>query len=314
MKLARAVREFVTLKRSLGLRLRSEGAILRSFCRTVGDVDIRDVRETVVRKLLWNRGAERRFRHDTYRILRRFYEFSIVRGYVDAIPLPTVVPKKTSTFVPHIYSPDEIGKILAATEILAGFRSPLRPLTYRTLLLLLYGTGLRISEALALVLSDVDIKERVLTIRETKFYKSRFVPVGPQLCEILSSFAERRRALALPRGERSAFFATVRGNVIYKGNAERLFRLIRTHAGVVRPGGSRVQPRLHDFRHTFAVRRLVAWYRQGADVQRWLPCLSTYLGHVNIASTQRYLKMTPELLREANARFERYGSAVAGHV
>jgi integrase/recombinase XerD len=179
-------------------------------------------------------------------------------------------------------------------------------LTFRALLLLLYGTGLRISEALSLALPDVDLGACLLTIRNTKFFKTRWVPVGPQLGAVLIAYAKIRRRLPHPARHESAFLATRRGEALSRGTAGRIFRIVCEHAGVRRADGGRYQPRLHDIRHTFALNRLISWYRNGADVQRLLPCLSTYLGHVDVSATQRYLTMTPELLQEASLRFERY--------
>jgi len=112
----------------------------------------------------------------------------------------------------------------------------------------------------------------------------------------------------MPADDRSAFFASRTGGAISLSRLEKVFVRLRECAGVRRPPGARWQPRLHDLRHAFAVHRLVAWYREGADVQACLPLLSTYLGHVNVSGTQAYLTMTPELLAEASKRFERYAA------
>jgi site-specific recombinase XerD len=181
----------------------------------------------------------------------------------------------------------------------------LDPHTVRTLLLLLYGTGLRISEALRLNLDDFDVENRVLTIHETKFFKSRFVPVGEDLGRVLREHLDRqwpveRRTPAAP------LLRTQKYERIKRQTAELVFKRLREKAGVARPSTARYQPRLHDFRHTFAVVRLVTWYREGKNVQRLLPHLTTYLGHLRIMETQRYLTMTTELLQQASLCFERY--------
>ena len=196
--------------------------------------------------------------------------------------------------------------MISATGHLQNPRSPLQAATMRMLLLLLYGTGLRRGEALSLDLADVDLPERLITVRETKFYKTRLVPTGSKLAGELACYARQRRKLPLPEGEASAFFATRTGNRLTYQRLGHLFRRVRKLAGIAREPEARYQPRLHDLRHTAAVHRVIAWYRQGADVQRLLPQLATYLGHVDIAATQRYLTMTPELLEEAGRWFERY--------
>jgi site-specific recombinase XerD len=173
------------------------------------------------------------------------------------------------------------------------------------LLLLLYGAGLRIGEALFLTLANVDLPAGILTIRESKFYKTRLVPMSPALTGILATYMEQC-AKEHPARPDAMLFLTRGGNPVVRHTAENIFSRLRVRAGVIRNDGGRYQPRLHDLRHAFAVHRLVSWYRQGADVQRLLPQLATYLGHLHIAATQRYLTMTPELLREAGQRFERY--------
>ena len=185
-------------------------------------------------------------------------------------------------------------------------RRQVQPHTFRTLLLLLYGTGLRISEALSLTLTDVDLTDSLLTIRNTKFFKTRWVPIGPQLNKRLVVYAKVRRKLHRRARNDSTFFATSHGDPLLRSTVERIFRLLCERTSVCRKDGTRFQPRLHDIRHTFALNRLISWYREGADVQSLLPCLSTYLGHVDVKATQRYLTMTPELLHEASLRFHRY--------
>jgi len=173
------------------------------------------------------------------------------------------------------------------------------------LILLLYGTGMRISEALSLRLTNVDLTADVLTIRESKFYKTRLVPMSPALSSTVREYVARRAKEHATQLD-EALFLTRTGTPVARHTAENVFSRLRVRAGVLRQDGSRYQPRLHDLRHAFAVHRLVSWYRQGADVQRLLPQLATYLGHVHIAATQRYLTLTPELLHEASQRFERY--------
>ncbi len=173
------------------------------------------------------------------------------------------------------------------------------------LVLLLYGAALRIIEALHLTLTDVDLDARLLTIRESKFYKTRLVPMRPDPTGVLRSYVDQRAKEYSPKPE-AALFMTRNGIPLACSTAENIFRRLRVRAGVLRYDGSRYQPRLHDLRHAAAVHRLVSWYREGADVQRLLPQLATYLGHGHSAGTQRYLPMTPELLHEASTRFERY--------
>jgi integrase len=178
-------------------------------------------------------------------------------------------------------------------------------------LLLLYGAALRVGEALRLRIGDVDLSEAVLLIRETKFYKSRLVPVGPQLKQAMLQFAMTRREAGHSATPDAPFFAGRKGDYLKIHTVQQSFRQLRDHAGIRRMAGARYQPRLHDLRHSFCVNRLVAAYETGADVTWLLPKLSTYLGHISLSSTQRYLTMTPALLQQASGRFERY--AMGGH-
>jgi integrase/recombinase XerD len=195
--------------------------------------------------------------------------------------------------------------LLVAAESFQHPRVKIQSHTCRTLLLLLYGAALRISEGLSLTLRDVDLSLGILTIRESKFYKTRLVPIGSELIRAMTRY-QSRRLREHPAKSSAPFFVSRMGEPLTRQTAETTFRRLCLSAGVRRHDGARYQPRLHDLRHAAAVHRLVSWYRAGADVQRLLPQLATYLGHIHIVSTQRYLTMTPELLNQASLRFERY--------
>ncbi|MGA2956831.1 MAG: tyrosine-type recombinase/integrase [Thermodesulfobacteriota bacterium] len=307
MRLSQLAAEYVTFKQSLGMRFRTESVIFHAFCRAMGDIDVTQVRSDSVQNYLAGTGPITTFWHRKFEALSGFYRYALSRGHISLSPLPTTLPKRPALFEPYIYTHNEYRRLVEMTQGLGqGQRCQVQPATFRTLLLLLYGTGLRISEALSLTLTDVDLSARLLTIHNTKFFKTRWVPIGPQLSTVLVAYAKVRRQLPRPARNESAFFATRTGTALTRGMAERIFRLLCEHAGIRRTDGGRFQPRLHDIRHTFALNRLISWYREGADVQRLLPCLSTYLGHVDVTATQRYLTMTPELLQEASLRFRRY--------
>jgi integrase len=220
--------------------------------------------------------------------------------------LPTTLPRLPPQQTPYVYSTEELRRLLDATEALRVGHSPQVPAMYRTLILLLYGTGMRIGEALRLTLQDVDLTEQVIAIRDTKFFKTRLVPIGPRLNRELIRHTDRRRLRPLRHGEMSPFFTTRDGRAWHYVRVISWFQDVRRTAGIVCPAGEPRPPRLHDLRHTAAVHRVVAWYRTGQDVQLLLPQLATYLGHVDIRSTQRYLQMTPDLLQAANQRFAQY--------
>ncbi len=264
-----------------------------------------DVQAAPVLAFIAGTGAVTRFWHRKHEVLVGFYRYAIARGYCAVSPLPTLVPKRPPAFVPYIYSHMELQRLLEATSLCKHPGCKVRAYTYRALLLLLYGAGLRISEALALTLNDVSLSTALIQIRETKFYKTRLVPIGPDLVNVLTRYASQRKNDHSAQPDQP-FFVSRTGSAIPPWAPDLIFNRLRRRAKVERHDGGRFQPRLHDIRHSFAVHRLTSWYRHGADVQRLLPQLATYLGHVNVAATQRYLTMTLELLREASQRFEHY--------
>ena len=312
MNLAAAIQEFVTHKRALGLVYWRTEYHLRSLLGQVGDVELRGISVQQVEQFLKGRQETvTRFWLSKYRAAGVFFRYAISRGYMESAPLPKSVPKMPAQFVPYLYSIDEMRRLLAIPDSCYPPRSILSPLTMRTLLLLLYGTGLRLGEGASLKWADVDLEEGLLTVRETKFFKSRLLPVSSDIVRVLRAYRDQQWPTSPAPDTR--VFCTRRRAAMTKDHAFRMFQWLRREAGVLRFDGGRFQPRLHDLRHTFAVTRLVTWYREGKDVQRLLPHLSVYLGHVNIESTAYYLTMTKELLQEANRCFERYALAEVEH-
>lgn len=308
MTLAEAIESYLSLKRSLGAVFSAEARILRSFRRVLGDVALDSIDRDACQAFCRGSGPPTRFWERKHQTLRGFFSYLTTRGHVAVSPLPHAAPSVSRSFQAYIYSHDELRRLLEATSILETTRSPQQPLTFRTLLLMLYGAGLRPGEGLRLRCCDVDLADRILAIWDTKFFKSRLVPIGTDLCKALGIYRTVRQQLPLPDETRSAFFCTRTGRRISLARLESIFVLLREHAGIRRPPSDRWQPRLHDLRHAFAVDRVIAWYREGADVQACLPLLATYLGHINLTGTQTYLTMTHELLGEASLRFERYAA------
>jgi integrase len=315
MKLPKAVDEYVKLKIAIGFKFRSIAATLRSFYRAMGDVEVGTLDPADVSGFVSGNGPITSSWHHRFDALVGLNRYLMSRDCPTLIPLPSVVPKRPQPRSPYIYRPEELRRLLALTVTFNRVRAGRMLLgsTLRVLVLLFYGTGLRLGEALSLNIADADLAAGVLTIRDTKFFKTRLVPIGDRLGEELKAYLRWRLALPCPDGEASPFFVTRRGKRLDCRCVQENFRAVCILAGVRRDGDARQQPRIHDLRHTFAVHRLVAWYREGADVQRLLPKLSTYLGHIDVAATQRYLTMTPELLSEANRRFERYAFEEARH-
>lgn len=314
MRLHELLEQYVAFRKSLGERFATNAQVLRAFGRAVGAAaDATEVRAEQVSAFLAGAGPVTSAWHIKHNALLGFYRYAVSRGYVAVAPLPSVIPKRPPPFVPYIYSRKELRRLLDAADSYQRNRSCMEPVTMRTLVLLLYATGLRVREAIALRRADVDLNDALLTVHQTKFYKSRLVPFGPQLDRALAQYVSRHRAPRAAQGKDSRFFTTRRGAPVKQDTIEGAFRRMCEHAGIRRSDGARYQPRLHDLRHTFAVHRLTTWYQQGLDVQKLLPHLSVYLGHVHLAATQVYLSMTPELLGEACLRFERYAREEGYH-
>ena len=303
MKLSSAIENYVTLKRSLGAVFSSNARILRSFSRALGDVHLEAITPEDCRKFCRGKGPPTRFWELKHGSLRGFFRHLVSRGFLVSSPLQDLAPRIPHTFRPYIYSHEELRRLLEPIGQEQSYRRLLEPKTLRTIILLLYGAGLRAGEALRLRPCDVNFQEQVLSIWDTKFFKSRLVPIGASLDAALTHYAQERQRVH-PSDER--FFTTRTGKVVRLGLLEAAFVRLRERAGIRRPSTDRWQPRLHDLRATFAVHRLIAWYREGVDLHSRLPLLSTYLGHVNISGTQAYLPMTHELLAEASRRFEHY--------
>lgn len=306
MRLPALISDYLAYRRALGFRLTGDAVVLRAFCKSVGGNSVAALTVEQIRTYLHHGAVSQQTVARRYRALSGFYRYLATRHGIFLPALPKAPKRDATTFVPYIYSHEELVRLLQAASL--ACQNPLAHLdehTLRTVLLLLYGAGLRLGEALRLDVGDVDLNEAVLTIRQTKFFKMRLVPLGKDLTRVLIDYrkrCDRQHALSADR----PFFRTRDGERIPLFTIERTFRLLRTIAQVSRRGGARRQPRLHDLRHTAAVHRLIDWYRRGADLQYLLPRLATYLGHKDLSGTQHYLTLTPPLLREASKRFERY--------
>ena len=317
MNLRDAIDRYIAWRQAHGARFDTGARVLHYFCKHVGgNIGCNAVGEADVLSFLAGNRPLTRYRANKYSALAGFYRYAISRGYAARSPLPTPddEPRKPRSAPPYVYSDDELQRLFGAINI-----SRQRPLqldrdTLRALLLLLYGAGLRFGEAQRLTLDDVDLQDAMLTIRDTKFHKTRHVPVCPPLADALRAYAAKRAHCPLPEGTTSTFLANRDGSPLVKGTVRFAFAKLLQAAGIHHDkNDGRQAPCFHSLRHTAAVNRLVSWYRQGADVQRLLPALSTWLGHAHLNGTQVYLSMTPELLHAASVRFERYVDDGADH-
>jgi len=246
----------------------------------------------------------------------------IVRGFLihlkafepeTEIPPPGLVAEPRRPKV-HLYSPEQISRMMEAAHHWLWEPGSFRQKTFRTVIGLLASTGLRIGEALRLTLpqAHLDHTPPFLEIRDTKFHKSRLVPLHPTVAAKLQGYlAERKQHIHANAA--NTFFINDHGRPLRYGMVRKAVLHAQTHAGIIKEGGAGHQgPVLHALRHAFAVERLLAWYRAGANVRAQLPHLSVYLGHLGMVETYRYLSATPELLTIASERFGRYAET-GGH-
>lgn len=313
MKTSQVIEAYLTARRAQGVKLSSASRILKRFARETGDTELDLVTPEAVANFLHGPGPLTTTWRSKRGLLAGLYRFAIARGYAKVSPLPEQTPSLPPPHPPHVYTTEQLQRLLDATSTLKVNNSPIRVETYRTLLLILYGAGLRVSEAIGLQIRDVDFTQRLLIIRETKFYKTRLVPIGLRLAAAITTYLELRRALQVTEGAEAALLCSRTGHHLWYQDVVTQFQRIRAAAEIGCPPGATRPPRLHDLRHTAAVHRVVAWYQDGRDVQRLLPQLATYLGHSEIKSTQRYLSMTPELLDEAGQRFDAYAAIGGDH-
>lgn len=208
---------------------------------------------------------------------------------------------------PYLYTEDDIQRLFDAARSFTSERAPLRPITLCTMLALAYCTGLRLGEIAALTLADVHLDDGTIEIRDTKFFKSRRLPLAPGVIGLLSQYLEARAAASASTApEAGLFWSPLRRHRYSYSMISKLLVSVIRRAGL-KPDPGRRGPRIHDLRHAFVAHRMLQWYRDGVDVQSRLPHLATYLGHKDIRSTLVYLHVTRDLLLEAGERFRQYG-------
>jgi len=300
--LKQALKDYLRIRRSLGFRLRNEEGSLRNFVAFLHAARAPYItRELALRWATQPATAQPATWAGHLRMIRRFAIWHSASEPRTEIPPAGILPHRYRRKSPHIYSDEEIEKLLRRAQQLPSPKG-LRALTYTTLFGLLVATGMRVNEALGLNRSDVDLQLGILHIRWAKFGKSRYVPVHASTVEALKKYAETRDRL-FPAPLTLTFFISEHGRRITGYMARYTFAKVSQQLGLRAPAkGSGCGPRLQDMRHRFATRTLIHWYRSGLDVERELPKLSTYLGHVHVNDTYWYLQAVPELLQLATDR------------
>jgi integrase len=298
--LHRILRDYLALRRSLGFKLEREGALLPDFVAFVDKSGSRVI--TVSLALAWAKqpsDATPFWWATRLAMVRGFAGYARTLDSRHEVPSQDLLPATRSRPLPYIYSDGDVSALMAATRRITD---PFRARTYRTLIGLLASTGMRVGEAIGLDRTDVDSKEGILTVRDGKFGKSREVPLHPSTLDALGAYSSHRnRRFCRPRSP--AFFLSLPGTRLIYRNVHPTFLRLVEWAGLAERKPRR--PRIHDLRHSFAVHTLADAYRAGLDVERQVPVLSTYLGHVSPSSTYWYLSAVPELLGVAARRLEK---------
>ena len=295
-----AVDDYITMRRRLGYKLERAGSLLPEFAKYVE----RSGSSVITARLAvaWATkppGEKRRWHSRRLSMVRCFAKYMQTLDPRTEIPSAELLPYRNVRSNAYLYSDEDVLALMDAARRLTG---TLRPHTYATLLGLLATTGMRLGEAIALDRADFNEPEALLVVRHAKFAKSREVVLHATTVDALRSYA-RVRDRIVPRVRGPSFFVSQSGTRLFHQNFQVAFMLLVRDAGLQdrRPR----RPRIHDLRHSFAVRTLIDWYREGADVEARLPRLSTYLGHVNPSTTYYYLSAAAELVGLAAGRLER---------
>lgn len=314
--LARDIAAFLAYKRSLRRRYDNEEhtlALFDVYLAAQRITSLAEVTPTLVDEFLRSR---HRSRPRSYNHLRctvgRLLTYLVAQGKLAQSPLRSPPRRTRYERTPFIFDTSAAKRLLALAERLPSTGSTLeRGHTYYVLFALLYGLGLRVGEACRLQLRDVDRTRQLLIIRETKFYKDRLVPFGPKLGAVLAAHLERRQTtFGSSVSEEAPLFCLRGGRPIHPCTVSQTFHALLPRLQLHIPPGVSA-PRLHDLRHAFAVGVLTRWYRRGLDPQTRLLTLSTFMGHVDISSTAVYLTTTPELLEQANRRYEAFAASAS---
>lgn len=307
------VQRYLEERRRLGFALKSPGTELMRFARFA---DTRGHRGPLTLELQMDWAREHVARTGSVTAARRL---EVIRPFAahyrqfepaTEVPPPFILGRGHRRLAPHIYTDQEIGDLLD----LSGRMTPqggLRPLTYKTLFGLIAATGLRISEALKLLVADVDLPGATLTVRQTKFHKSRCLALHASVVQALSDYLHARQRFVVGAGD-TPFFVTPAGRALSVNMVHHVFALLRDQLGW-RARGEHARPRIHDLRHTMVVRRVQRWHEGGVSIDHAMFWLCTYLGHAKISDTYWYLTGTPELMELVGERFERFVLQGAGH-
>lgn len=301
-ELRKALDEYLSIRRKLGFKLQRAGKLLHGFVLFTEKEGVSFITtEVALRWATQSLNCQTAWSAARLGIVRGFAKYQSVMDPRTEVPSQELLPYRYHRRPPYIYSNDEVIRLIKASQQL---QSPLglRAATYCTAFGLLAVTGMRISEPIGLNRKDVDLIHGILTVYQTKFGKSRLVPIHPSTQKALQQY-ESLRGRIFPKPETDSFFISEQGTRLTDGTVRSTFVKLSRQIGLRGPQDS-YGPRLHDFRHSFATKTLVAWYRKGMNVDRHMPELSAYLGHARVSDTYWYLSAVPELMQLAAMRLE----------
>ena len=309
--LAGPIGAFLQYKTALGCKYKTEAAalhLLDGFITAQRVVALDQIDPRFIDAFLASRPrAHARSYNHLVGVTRRFFAWALVQGLVERNPVNACPRRNTGQRIPYLFSLAEAQRLLeAARSMRTRPKAPHRALVYETVFALLYGLGLRVGEVTRLLVSDVDFERATLSVRDTKFYKSRLVPFGPCMGERLAQYLDQR--FGSKADPEAPLFSFTRRGAVHEGTISLTFHSLLPQLKLDVPAGV-CAPRLHDLRHAFAVGTLLRWYRSGVDPNTRLIQLSTFLGHADPASTAVYLTITEELLCEADRRFRMFAPA-----
>jgi integrase len=308
MKVREMIEQYISYRKSLGEKFITNACILRGFVKYMGaESDVYSITMDRSESFLYApTGKVTANWFCKHTALKGLFQWAMVRLYIDHMPLPEEKPKRLEHMQPYIYTNRELRALFESAMTYQKNRSIIYPECVRAILMFTYLLGLRIHETLSLRIRSIDLQNDLVTINESKFYKSRIEPFNEAVRNEIVHFLGWRKSQRVPISEDAYLFINRNGQPMIRDSFNDIFRRICEKAGIRRDDGAIYQPRIHDLRHTFAVNRLIAWYDAGENVQSLLPILSTYMGHTHLAYTSVYLTMTDRLLGHANDCFENY--------
>lgn len=295
MKIAQCVEAYLNQKRAHGYVLDETAKFLRRFVRSFGDLSISAIEDHHLDDFLSSLQISNNAWYLYSGHLRRLFEFWFLRGRVKRVPQPQLKRPPRKIFYPHIYSRAEVRKLLDAAETCQRSATcTLTPSALRTLVLFLYGTGVKLRDALRMLDSDVDFGNSTIRLPSDSTFQSRMIPIGRDVRRLLRRHLRENKRLGFGRGR--PLFMTTKGVCPRYLVLCKIFQRLRSIAKLG-PVTGPYQPRIYDLRHTFAVHSIAQWSRRGIQVDRMLPLLAAYMGNIDLLGMERYLQLTPERFR-----------------